>query len=67
MWACLIYEAKGSMRYGGASPFYLTPQKRLSTEYSLRDAPCANTRRAHWRTYMHHMEHKLFRSLKPLN
>jgi hypothetical protein len=33
-WARLTIEAKGDARYGGVSPFYLTPQKTLSTEYS---------------------------------
>jgi hypothetical protein len=49
----LVSQEKGDARYGGVSPFYLTPQKRLSTEYSPWDAPCASMQRAHWHTYVH--------------
>jgi hypothetical protein len=38
-YARLAFEAKGGTRYGGASPFYLTAQKWISTEYFLRDPP----------------------------
>jgi hypothetical protein len=41
----LVSQKKGDMRYGTASPFYLTPQKRLPIEYSPWDAPCASTLR----------------------
>jgi hypothetical protein len=42
MGARLITQAKGDARYGGTSPFYLTPQKNLSTEYSPWDTTCAS-------------------------
>jgi hypothetical protein len=45
MGACLLSKWKGDARYVSASPFYLTPQKRLSTEYSLHDAHCTNLQR----------------------
>jgi hypothetical protein len=37
----LTYEAKGDTLYSGTSPIYLTPQKRLPTEYSSQDASSA--------------------------
>jgi hypothetical protein len=38
--AHLASKAKGDARYGGASPFYLTTQKKnISTEYSPWDPP----------------------------
>jgi hypothetical protein len=35
----LTYEAKGDVRYRGASPFYLTAKQRISIEYSPWDPP----------------------------
>jgi hypothetical protein len=43
---------KGDTRCRSASPFYLI-WKKESLQISLRgDAPCANTQRAHWHTYV---------------
>jgi hypothetical protein len=76
---CLISEENGDTRYGGASPFYLTAQKRVSTEYSPSDPPCASTcmiicahaphlpkRPCACRCRKHHVEHKQFEILDPL-
>jgi hypothetical protein len=42
-YACLILNEKRDARSGGASLFYLTAQKRISTEYSPQHPPCAST------------------------
>jgi hypothetical protein len=44
---------KGDARWGGASPLYLICKKRIPTNYSPRDSPCANTWHDHCHTYTH--------------
>jgi hypothetical protein len=84
---CTLWERVSYLRkrethiMGGASPFYLTPQKILSTKYSSRDAPYTSTQRARWHTYTHacvptgtlrdrrkkhHVEYKLFEIFEAL-
>jgi hypothetical protein len=62
MGAHLLSQQKGDARNGSVSPFYLTPQKRLSTEYSPQDARCASLQRClleqiHYITYLFQRPH----------
>jgi hypothetical protein len=79
MGASLVSQEKGDACYGGVSRTYLTPQIRLSTEYSTRDTLCASThmpvctRPLHVRKWApvaqrmkHRVEHRLFEIFKAL-
>jgi hypothetical protein len=79
---CLLCQEKGDTCHGDTSPIYLTPQKRLSTKYSPRDALCASMLQyplaqirnvvfmpmgtQRARCKKHRVEHKLFKIFKIL-